>query len=60
MEELFAKDREEIVQNTKQDTKLEDIKNLMLKLNFDAEKAMEIISIPKEEYPIYLKLLQEQ
>jgi hypothetical protein len=56
MDELIEKD----VKAAKIDTKVKDIKSLMSKLNLGVEKAMEYLSIPKEDYPIYLKLLSQE
>jgi hypothetical protein len=57
MEELFAEDRKEIEKNAEQNANLKSIRNIMISFNLGAEKAMEGLKIPKEEQPVYLKLL---
>jgi predicted thioesterase len=51
---------DELIEKEIKDTKVKDIKSLMSKLNLGVEKAMECLSIPKEDYPIYLKLLSQE
>lgn len=41
-------------------TKLEDIKNLMKKLDLSVEKSMEILEIPETERELYKAALKEE
>jgi hypothetical protein len=56
MDELIEKD----VKAAKIDTTVKILKSLMSNLNLDAEKALKNMSIPKEDYTIYLKLLSQE
>jgi hypothetical protein len=51
---------EELVEKDVKATKVEAIRNIMISCDWSAEKAMEVLKIPKEEQPVYLELLQEQ
>ena len=50
---------EEIIlkQTAKEETRLDDLHNLMKNLGLSVEQAMEALGIPKEDYPKYMSLL---
>ncbi|MCR5196514.1 MAG: Rpn family recombination-promoting nuclease/putative transposase [Pseudobutyrivibrio sp.] len=61
-EEILIKEegREEGREEGKTETSIEYISNLMKNMNLSAEDAMKILSIPKEEYAKYLKILMDK
>ncbi len=52
--------RAEGITQGRTETSIEYISNIMSNLNLSAEEAMKILSIPKEEYAKYLKMLLEK
>ena len=58
--DLTNKGRAEGITQGRTETSIEYISNIMSNLNLSAEEAMKILSIPKEEYAKYLKMLLEK
>ena len=41
------------IKKGKEDARLEDIKNIMKNLHVTAQQAMDVLEIPKEDWPMY-------